>query len=243
MILAVDLGNTNIVFGLFKGKKLDREWRFPTAKLKIPKIRSKISAVIVASVVPSLNKRLRSKLSKRYKCRVHFVTAKNISGLKVKLKNKREIGADRVVDALAAYRLYGGPIIIVDFGTATTFDLISKKGEYLGGAIAPGIDLARDALYEHAAKLPKIKISAPEGVIGKDTKSAMRSGLVYGYAAMVEGMVMRIKSEILNPKSEINVIATGGLAPLICKHTTVVDRIDKKLTLKGLHMIGEELNG
>lgn len=236
MILTVDLGNTNIVFGLFKGKKLTREWRFPTAGLKLPKIRSKISMVIVASVVPALDNKLKNKLSRSYKCRVHFVTAKNIYGLKVKLKNKREIGADRVVDALAAYRLYGGPIIIVDFGTATTFDLISKKGEYLGGAIAPGIDLARDALYEHAAKLPKIKISAPKGVIGKDTKSAMRSGLVYGYAAMIEGMVRRI-----SPLAKV--VATGGLAPLICKHTTVVDRIDKKLTLKGLHMIGEELNG
>lgn len=236
MILVVDLGNTNIVFGLFKGKKLAREWRFPTAKLKIPKIRSKLSAVMVASVVPALNKTIQKKLKKQYRCKVHFVTAENISGVKVRLKDKREIGADRVVDALAAYKLYGGPTIVVDFGTATTFDLISKKGEYLGGAIAPGIDLARDALYEHAAKLPKIKISAPCGVVGKDTRSAMQSGLVYGYAAMIEGMVKRI-----SPRAKV--IATGGLASLICKYTTIVDRIDKKLTLKGLHMIGEELNG
>ncbi|MEA3493768.1 MAG: type III pantothenate kinase [Candidatus Margulisiibacteriota bacterium] len=243
MILVVDLGNTNIVFGLFNGKKLASEWRFSTAKLKIPKINHKISAVIIASVVPALNKIIQKKLKKLYKCKVHFVTAQNIKGIKVMLKNKQEIGADRVADALAAYRLYGGPTIIVDFGTATTFDLISNEGEYLGGAIAPGIDLARDALYEHAAKLPKIKISAPKGVVGKNTKSAMQSGLVYGYAAMVDGMIKKIASHISRPASRVKVIATGGLAPLICKYTTVVDTIDKKLTLKGLQMIGKKLNG
>jgi type III pantothenate kinase len=233
MILTIDLGNTNIVFALFKGKKITREWRFPTAKIKIPKIKSKISAIIVASVVPNLNRKLKTALKKSFKCPIHYVTAKNIEGIKVCLKNKGEVGADRVVDALAAYRLYGGPCIVVDFGTATTFDLISKKGEYLGGAIAPGVDLARDALYEHAAKLPKIKIVAPKGIIGKDTKSAMQSGLVYGYAAMIEGMIARISSRA-------KVIATGGLAPLICKYTKVVDRIDTKLTLKGLQMIGDK---
>ena len=251
MILTIDLGNTNVVFGLFKGKKLVKEWRYPTGKLKIPKVRAKVEGVVVASVVPSLNRKLRMGIRKQYKCNPFFVTAENIPGLKVRLKNKREIGADRVVDALAALTLYEGPLVLVDFGTATTFDAISAKGEYLGGAIAPGITLARDALYEQAEKLPKIKISAPKQVIGRNTVSAMRSGLVYGYAAMVEGMVKRLKSEILraevpqdevrNPKSEIKVIATGGLAPLICKYTKVVDRIDTKLTLKGLRMIADDL--
>lgn len=248
MILTIDIGNTNIVFGLFNGKELIREWRFPAEKLRIPKIKSKISAVIVASVVPSLNRKLKTEIRRQFKCNPFFVTAKNIPGLKVGLKKKGEIGADRVVNALAAYNLYGGPAIVVDFGTATTFDLISAKGEYLGGAIAPGIDLARDALYEQAAKLPRIKISAPKGIIGKDTVSAMQSGLVYGYVAMVEGMVNRIKRQITSskfqtiPKSQnIKVIATGGLAKLICKHTKVVDRIDEKLTLKGLRMIADDL--
>ena len=210
----------------------------------------------MASVVPSLNRKLERMIRKQFKCKPFFVTAGNIPGLKVRLKNKREIGADRVVDALAAFTLYIGPLVVVDFGTATTFDAISARGEYLGGAIAPGIALARDALYEQAAKLPRIKISAPKQIIGRNTVSAMRSGLVYGYVAMVEGMVSRMKSEILNPKSEtnpkskiqnskrgINVIATGGLAKLICKYTKVVDRIDAKLTLKGLQMIGEKIYG
>ena len=266
MILAIDLGNTNIVFGLFKDKKLIREWRFPTSQVRLPNIKNKIDKVVVASVVPSLNRKLKVKVRKQYKCNPFFVTANNIVGLKVCLKNKREIGADRVVDALATYKLYGGPAIIIDFGTATTFDVLSGKGEYLGGAIAPGISLARDALYEQAAKLPKIKIEAPRGVIGKNTISAIRSGLVFGYVAMVEGMIRRIKSELQTfpPKagsridlyngigtkskpqnkskvqtseSKIRVIATGGLAKLICKYTKVVDKIDDKLTLKGLRII------
>ncbi len=239
MILAIDIGNTNVVFGLFKGKKLVREWRFPTAKYKIPKIKHKIEAVIVASVVPRITEKLKLKIKSMYGCRPFIVTAENIQGLKVKLKNKREIGADRVVDALAAYRLYGGPVIIVDFGTATTFDVVSAKGEYIGGAIAPGIDLARNALHEQTAKLPRIKISAPKNVIGKDTVSAMRSGLVYGYVAMVEGMIARLKDGEMVRKAKV--IATGGRAKLICKYTSVVDRIDEKLTLKGLRIIADDL--
>jgi len=252
MFLVIDLGNTNVVFGLFQGKKLVREWRCSTDKLKIQKSKLKIDDVIICSVVPRLNNKLKQLIKKRFGLTPFFVTAQNIPDLKVRLKNKREIGADRVVDALAVHEFYGGPAIIVDFGTATTFDLISAKGEYLGGAIAPGIDLARDALYEHAAKLPKIKIKAPKGVVGQDTVSAMQSGLVYGYVAMVEGMVKKIKDPSgrgpsgrgQNSKFKTaKVIATGGLAGLICKHTKIVDKIDNKLTLKGLALIGEKLNG
>ncbi|NQT29961.1 MAG: type III pantothenate kinase [Candidatus Saganbacteria bacterium] len=262
MLLVIDLGNTTVVYGLFSGKRLIKEWRFPTKKLKIPAIKPKIDRVVVASVVPHLNNKLRKLIKAKLKCNPFFVTADNIPGLSVPLKNKREIGADRVVDALAAYKLYGGPAIVVDFGTATTFDLISARGEYLGGAIAPGVILARDALYEHAAKLPKIKISAPKQVIGKNTVSAMQSGLVYGYVAMVEGVVRRIQASrrfdfvkgrdpdfplfhklmLSGQTTTPKVIATGGLAKLICKYTKVVDRIDAKLTLKGLCLIGGELN-
>ena len=188
-----------------------------------------------------MNRKLKIGIRKQFKCRPFFVTAGNIPRLKVRLKNKREIGADRVVDALAALTLYKGPCLVVDFGTATTFDAISARGEYLGGAIAPGIVLARDALYEQAAKLPRIKISAPQEVIGKNTVSAMRSGLVYGYVAMVEGMVARIRSRIKTQRSKTKIIATGGLAKLICKYTKVVDKIDAKLTLKGLRMVGDAL--
>jgi type III pantothenate kinase len=257
MLLAIDLGNTNVVFGLFSGKKLLKEWRCPTSKLKIQNSKLKIEEVIVCSVVPALDNKLRKEIKKRFGVTPFFVTAQNIPGLKVRLKNKKEIGADRVVDGLAAYTLYGGPLVIVDFGTATTFDAISARGEYLGGAIAPGIALARDALYEQTAKLPKIKISAPKGIIGKNTVSAMQSGLVFGYVAMVEGMVERMKTEICAQYSVvrtqntehrtrntgIKVIATGGLAKLICKYTKVVDRIDTKLTLKGLQITGEKING
>lgn len=246
MILTIDLGNTNIVFGLFDGQRLVRTWRRPSDKYKKLPRNFRCEKVIIASVVPELNQGLRKAVEQHLGVKPHFVTAENIKGIKVKLANKREIGADRVVDALAAYRLYGGPAIIVDFGTATTFDLISGKGEYLGGAIAPGILLARDALFERTAKLPKIKIKPPKSVIGNDTVSAMQSGLVYGYVAMVEGMISRIRSKIqdprskTNPRTKIKVIATGGLAGLICKYTTVVDTIDPLLTLKGLRLIGEE---
>jgi len=239
MILAIDVGNTNIVFGLYRGKKLIKQWRFCVFDYKLPQIKFEILAIIVSSVVPSFNFRLKKELKKQYGKTAYFVSAENIPGIKVALKNKKEIGADRVVDALAAYTLYKGPVIIVDFGTATTFDLVSAQGEYLGGAIAPGVNLARDALYEHAAKLPKIKIKAPKQVIGKDTVSAMQSGLVFGYVAMVEGMIGKFKAQSAKFKTA-KVIATGGLAPLICKYAKVVDTIDTELTLKGLRLIGEE---
>jgi len=242
MLLAVDLGNSNVVFGLFRGRKLVREWRYPTNKFKIQKLKVKINEVIICSVVPHLNKRLRKEIKKKLGVIPFFVTAANIPGLTVRPRNKREIGADRVVDALAALTLFEGPLVVVDFGTATTFDAISEAGEYLGGAIAPGVILARDALYEQAAKLPRVKISAPKGVIGKNTVSAMQSGLVYGYVAMVEGMVQRIKRDMGKGK-RVKVTATGGLSELICKYTRVVDKIDTRLTLKGLQIIGERIYG
>lgn len=237
MLLAIDVGNSNIVFGLFKEKELLREWRCETRQLKIPEIKDEIDAVIIANVVPSVDATLKKGIKRKFGIVPHFVTAQNFPSIKIKLKNRLEIGADRMVNALATYQLYGGPAIVVDFGTATTFDVISAKGEYLGGAIALGITMARDALFEKTAKLPKIELKAPKRVIGNDTVSAMQSGLIYGHAAMVDGMVRRIKSQ--KPKAKFQVIATGGLAKLVCKYTTVVDRIDNDLTLTGLRMIGE----
>ncbi|MDI6731821.1 MAG: type III pantothenate kinase [Candidatus Margulisbacteria bacterium] len=252
MLLAIDIGNSNAVFGLFEGNKLVQVWRCETSQLKIPRIKNKIDKVIIASVVPSIDQGFKAKIIKQFSVIPYFVTAQNIPIIKIKLKKLKEIGADRVVDALAAYKIYGGPVIVVDFGTATTFDVITAKGEYLGGAIAPGITMARDALHAKTAKLPQIELKAPKRVIGNDTVSAMQSGLVYGYAGMVEGMVGKIKSQIPNPKSQIIqkskiqntkiiVIATGGLAPLVCKYTTVIDRIDTELTLKGLRIIKDAL--
>ncbi|MFH1825962.1 MAG: type III pantothenate kinase [bacterium] len=234
MLLAIDVGNTSVVFGLFQGKKLVREWRCPTLDFKFPNIKAKVDQIIVASVVPALDRRLKAEGEKRFGLKPFFVTARNIPGIGIRMRDKNEVGADRVVDALAAYTLYKGSCIVVDFGTATTFDVISKAGEYLGGAIAPGIALARDALFEQTAKLPKVKIEAPKRVIGNDTVSAMQSGLVYGYVSMVEGMVKRLGKGC-------KVIATGGYAKLICKYTKVVDRIDEKLTLKGLRIIADDL--
>ena len=250
MILTIDIGNTSTHFGIFKGEKLLKEWRIATERLSSYKdIRylkasyKDIKKVVVSSVVPQANRTIRKWFPKAI-----FIDHKNI-GIKIKLKNPSEIGADRLVDALAAYSLYKGACIVVDFGTATTFDVISAKGEYLGGAIAPGILLAREALYARTAKLPLIEIKKPRQVIGRDTVEAMRSGLVYGYAAMVEGMIRRIKDELTpyppllireGEKKGVSckVIATGGLAELICKYTKVVDRIDTKLTLKGLNYVG-----
>lgn len=246
MLLAIDVGNTSTTFGVFQGEKLVRTWRAETSTPKLQTSRQlqtanrKIGKVIVCSVVPAVNKKLKAECRKKLGIEPLFVTAENIQGIKVKVKNKKEVGADRVVDALAAYKLYGGPAIVVDFGTATTFDVVSAKGEYLGGAIAPGISLARDALYNQTAKLPRVEIKAPKSVIGKDTVSAMQSGLVYGYVALIEGMIKRLKSgssRLTAHSSQPKVIATGGYAPLICKSTSLVDTIDQELTLKGLRIV------
>ena len=248
MILAIDIGNTSVHFGIFRGVKLVKEWRVATARIsEYQNIRKRITRyqnirkTVVASVVPRVNKIIR-----KWFPTAEFVNHKNI-GIKIKTKKPSEVGVDRLVNALAVHKLYGGPAIVVDFGTATTFDAVSARGEYLGGAIAPGIMLARDTLHERTAKLPRIKLVAPKAVVGRSTVEAIRSGLVYGYVAMVEGMVQRIKSSVVRrlPRatsrgpSSIKVIATGGLAPLICKYTKVIDRIDQKLTLKGLKIIGD----
>ncbi|HVN67479.1 MAG TPA: type III pantothenate kinase [Candidatus Sulfotelmatobacter sp.] len=238
MLLVIDVGNTSAHLGLFRGTKLVRSWRVATGKLGTgyqgPGART-IGRVMVASVVPKANKALRKRFP-----RARFVNYRDV-GIKVKLKKPAEVGIDRLVNALAAAKLYGVPAIIVDFGTATTFDVINKNGEYLGGAIAPGILLSRDILHERTAKLPRIELKAPRRVIGKTTVEALQSGLVLGYVALVEGLVERIKSKVKSQKSKFKVIATGGLARLICKYTKVVDIIDDNLTLKGLLVVGRQL--
>jgi len=239
MLLAVDVGNTDIVYGLFSGQKLVKTWRFPASTNGMPRLKGQIHQIMVSSVVPSLDQRLAKTLKRCFGVVPVFVSAANIP-MQVRVRNKKEVGADRLVDAFAVLKLYGVPAIIVDFGTATTFDVVSAKGEYKGGVIAPGITLARDALYNRTAKLPKVKIAAPRNVVGKDTVSAMQSGLVYGYVALVEGVVERIRHSVFGIRHcRVRVVATGGLAGLICKHTTVIDTIDPDLTLKGLRLIGE----
>lgn len=239
MLLAIDVGNTTTVFGLFDGEKLKKKWREDTVNLRL---KSRLTAnprrrearlfagsdlrVVVSSVVPKADKIIKKKFPN-----AHFVTAANIKGIKVKAK-KSEVGADRAVNALAAYKLYGAPAIVVDFGTATTFDVISKKGEYLGGAIAPGLGLQAEILHKATAKLPKLKIKDTNKLIGRTTKEAILSGLIYGYVSLVEGMVKLFTVHC--PRS--TVIATGGFAKLIAKHTKAIDIVDQDITLKGLRL-------
>ena len=234
MHLAIDVGNSVTRFGVFKDNRLIKDWTIETKNLLKWKPDKAIVSlpVIISSVVPAADKILRRKL-----IRPRFVNAGNIKGLIIKLKKKPEIGADRVVDAYAAINLYGVPAIVLDFGTATTFDVISRKGEYLGGVIASGIGLSRDILWERTAKLPRIDIKAPKNIIGDSTVEAMRSGLVYGYASMVDGMVGRLKNKI---GKKTKVIATGGYARLIAKYASGIDIIDPDLTLKGLNLIWQK---
>jgi len=230
MLLTIDVGNSTTRFGIFEGEKLKREWVIETKALYgwEPSIAVSRYPTIISSVVPKADVVLKNKLF-----RPQFVSARNIKGIKVKVRNRSEVGADRVVNSLAVYKLYGAPAIVVDFGTATTFDVVSKKGEYLGGAIAPGILLTRDVLHERTAKLPRIEIKPPRSIIGNSTAEALRSGLLYGYVAMVEGMLLRFKAKV---GRKAKVVATGGLAKFIGKYTRGIDIIDEKLTLKGLKL-------
>jgi type III pantothenate kinase len=234
VILAIDVGNSTVKFGLFDGEKLKKEWSFKTANLaewNPPEPVWELPAM-VSSVVPSADETLKKKFPD-----IRFVTPANIKGITIKFKKKNEVGADRLVDAVAAYELYGAPAIVIDFGTATTFDVISKKGEYLGGAIAPGIGLSRDVLHSATAKLPLIEIKAPGSIIGNSTVEAMCSGLVYGYASLVEGMISRLKKKT---GAKTKVIATGGYAKLIGKYASGIDIIDDQLTLKGLQILWQK---
>jgi type III pantothenate kinase len=228
MLLTIDVGNSSTGFGLFKGMKLARKWRVLTSKLK-ENLSAKAEAVIVASVVPTADRLIRRKYPKAW-----FIVGSEVKGIRVKLKDKQKIGADRIVNAYAAVQLYKKPAIVVDFGTATTFDIISNKAEYLGGAIVPGIRMSADSLHERTAKLPKIKIEPPKNIIGNSTIAAMRAGIVYGYASLVEGMIVRYKKAM---KGKPIVIATGGYARLIMKYARGIDIIDEDLTLKGLNLL------
>lgn len=251
MLLAIDIGNTNIVFGVFQDKDLIANWRLATDRnrtadeygillkelFSLSKInRQDVAGVIISSVVPPVNGLLES-MVKRYFCLNPILVGPGIkTGISIKMENPREVGADRIVNAVAAHALYGGPLIIVDFGTATTFCCVNAKGEYLGGAIAPGIGISTEALFARAAKLPRVELTKPSSVIGKNTISAMQSGIIYGFAGQVEMMVKRMKQEI---GSDAQVIATGGLAPVIAKETTVIDKINSSLTLTGLRILYE----
>jgi len=251
LLLCIDIGNTNITLGLYQGQDLGPRWRLATTHERMPdefgvqllgllthkKIATnQVSKAVIASVVPPLTDRWVQVCRTYLECDPLVINTQANVGVNIKIDKPNEVGADRIVDALAAFRLYGGPACIVDFGTATTFDAISPSGDYLGGAIAPGIGIARDALAERTAQLPKVDLHPPPSPIGKNTIHAMQSGLLFGYVSLVEGMVARFRGE-LGPK--MKVIATGGLAELIAKETAVIQIVAPWLTLDGLRMIFE----
>lgn len=251
MILVFDVGNTNTVVGVYNGKKLLTHWRIRTDTLrtcdeygmilhdlftynKLDK--EKIKGVIISSVVPSLMLEIESMSQKYFSCKPIVVGPGTKTGLAIKYENPREVGADRVVNAVAAYHKYSGPLIIIDFGTATTFCVVNEKGEYMGGAIAPGVRISTEALVSRAAKLPRVELVKPKSLIGKNTVASMQAGIMYGFVGQVEGIINRMKKEIdCNPA----VVATGGLASVIAAETDVIEIVDDFLTLDGLRIIYE----
>jgi type III pantothenate kinase len=251
MLLCIDIGNTNITLGLYEGAALGPRWRLSTEHERMPdefglqvtgllalagKSPADIRGVAMASVVPPLTGRWIETCRIYLKSNPLVVDAGVRTGVKIRYEDPRAVGADRIVDAAAAYRLYGGPACIVDFGTATTFDAISAEGEYLGGAIAPGIGIAAQALFQRTAKLPRVDLSRPPAAIGRNTVHAIQSGLLFGYVGLVEGMVGRFRDEL---GKDMKVIGTGGEVDLIAHETRVIEILAPWLTLDGLRMIYE----
>ncbi|MBI3446912.1 MAG: type III pantothenate kinase [Magnetospirillum sp.] len=247
MLLAIDSGNTNIVFAVYDGDVLRGEWRASTDSertadelgvwltqlLTIEGLnRLDITSAIVASVVPAMVFGLKTLCRRYFKCEPLVVGDEGVNlGLSILLDRPEEVGADRLVNAVAAHKYYKGPLIVIDFGTATTFDVVDAAGNYCGGAISPGINLSLQALHMAAAKLPRVAIGRPKNVIGRATVPAMQSGIFWGYVGLIEGLVHRIKEEF---GSDMHVVATGGLAPLFAEATKVINALDADLTLRGL---------
>jgi type III pantothenate kinase len=251
MILVVDVGNTNTVLGVYDGETLLNHWRLATRReatvdeygilsrnlFSHAKIDSSmISGVIIASVVPPLDPILRQMAVQYFHLQPMFVEPGVKTGLAVKYDPPQDVGADRIVNGVAAWKKYGGPLIVVDFGTATTFDAISKKGEYMGGVIAPGIVISSEALFERAARLPRVDIRPTRKVVGTSTVGSIQSGLFYGYVGLVEGIIVRMKKEL---GIDSKVIATGGQAEMIAGGTDVIDHLEPDLILEGLRIIYE----
>jgi type III pantothenate kinase len=249
MFLAVDVGNTNITLGVYQGEELVSAWRLGTAQERMPDEYglqflgllqhegyqfSDITGSALASVVPPLTPTILKALDVYLGVKPLTVDAGVKTGVRIRYEDPKAVGADRVADAVAVMTHFGGPACVVDFGTATTFNAISEDGDYLGGAIAPGIRIAADALFHHTAKLTRVDLVRPPSVIGRNTVHALQSGMLYGYVGLVEGMVARFRKE-LGP--DMKVVATGGLAPIIAQETDVLQHLEPWLTLEGLRLI------
>jgi type III pantothenate kinase len=251
MLLAIDVGNTNIVYGLFNGDALVHTFRVESVRgrtadelavtlLALLSMRgvsaSSVDAAILACVVPSLNEPMVRLVRNAFGRDTMVVGPGLRTGMAILIENPREVGADRIADAVAGYEKTKGGVVVVDFGTSTNFDVVTPKGEYLGGVLAPGLQISADALFAHAAKLPRVEIVKPPRVVGRNTVHAMQSGIVYGYVALVDGVVERILAELGYPCA---VIATGGLASLIAPLSKTINEVDDQLTLVGLRILYE----
>jgi type III pantothenate kinase len=250
MLLALDVGNTHTTIGVFREAQILRRWRLTTARERTVDelgilLRQlcqwsqispdDIQGVIIGSVVPPLDGALRAAVSTYLHAEALFVAPGIRSGMPLRVETPQELGADRLCNAVAAYEEHGGPCVVVDFGTATTWEVVSQEGEFLGGVIAPGLEIAAEALFSHAAKLPRVELAQPPRVIGKATVDSMQAGLVFGYVGLVEGVTRRVLDELGGGK----VVATGGLAPAIARHTSLFAVVDQDLTLKGLRILWE----
>jgi type III pantothenate kinase len=251
VLLAIDVGNTNTVIGAFEGSALRSHWRLQTNQNRTADeygilIRqlfalsgldpAKVSAIAVSNVVPPLAFTLEQMTVRYFKLKPLFVGPGVKTGMPILYENPREVGADRVVNAVAAYERWRCGLIVVDFGTATTFDAVSQKGEYLGGAICPGIAISMEALFRSASKLPRVEFVRPANVVGKNTVASIQSGVVYGYVGLVDGICKRMTDELgFQPK----VVATGGLAPLVAGASRTITEVDEHLTLDGLRILHE----
>ncbi len=251
-LLVVDVGNTNVVLGIYRGDDLVGSWRLATARERtadeygiltrqlIGDIAGKLEGAIVSSVVPPLNSAFAWMIEHHFGIEPMFVEPGVKTGIAIHVDNPQEVGADRIVNCVAAFERYGGPAIIVDFGTATTFDVVTANAEYVGGVIAPGINISAEALFARASRLPRVDIRRPPTVIGTNTVVNMQSGLYYGYLGLVDGILARMKKELPPLKK---VLATGGLAALLARDSEQIEEVHEDLTLEGLKIIFDRNRG